>query len=65
MLRLPVPYLGEHHIAHEEHLWSENKEQRDIRDDDRILLLVLEKLVAPYRKLHLLIITMRWLLDQV
>ncbi len=60
-----MPYLGEHHIAHEEHLWSENEEQRDIRDDVRILLLVLGKLVAPSRKYHLLIVTIRWLLDQV
>ena len=63
-LRL-VPNLEEQQIAHEEHLGSENKEQRDIRDDDRILLLVLEKPDAHARKDRLRTITTRWLLDPV
>ena len=65
MLRRLAPYLEEHHIAHEEHLGSENKEQRDIRVFDRILLLVLEKPDAHARKDRLRTITTRWLLDPV
>ena len=51
-LRWLVPFLEEHHIAHEEHLWNGNKEQRDIRVFDRILLLVLEKLDDHARKVR-------------